>query len=118
MRVPATLAEVKNLLETTISMMQPLIESYHYVKVTSDYAGVVQRWLVIHSEAARTRAKKSVGRQVFKMTVAEHKAFEKLSRQDFAGEQDAERALIAFQQELKVLSVHDVQVIEVLHCLM
>jgi transposase len=116
MRVPATVAEAKLLVETTaFDMLQPLMEGYHYKKIESDYAGIRQRWLVIHSQSAKARAKKTVARQALTLSDMERKAFEKLTRQDFACKQDAERALEAFKQELKVLTVHDTQVVELLN---
>jgi transposase len=113
MRVPATLAEAKALLETTDPKnLRPLTEGYRYKSVTSTYAGVPQRWLVIHSQAAQARTKKSVSKQLLKTTEQERKAFEKLCRKAFACEQDAKAALEAFQHELKVLTVHDAGVVE------
>ena len=116
MRVPATLTEAKTLLETTnLETMRPLIEGYHYRSVTSRYGGVEQRWLVIHSQAAGARSRKSVTKQVLKLSELEHKAFEKLCRRAFACEQDARLALQTFQNQLKVLIIHDARVLETLH---
>ncbi len=116
MRVPATLAEAKALLETTDpENLRPLSEGYRYLSVTSTYAGVPQRWLIIHSQAAQARASKSVSKQLLKTTEQERKAFEKLCRRTFACEQDAMQALEAFQNELKVLTVHDARVMEMPH---
>jgi transposase len=116
MRVPATLTEAKSLLETTdLKTLRPLSEGYRYLSVTSSYGGIKQRWLVIHSQAAQTRTKKRVAKQLLKMTEQERKAFEKLCRRAFACEQDAKAALEGFQHELKVLSVHDAGVVETPH---
>lgn len=116
MRVPATLAEAKRLLkEVDPKTLQPLVEGYRYVALRSEYAGVSQRWLLIQSEAAKVRASKTLTRQLLKTTEAERRAFEKLCRRDFACEQDARRALEAFQRELKILVVHDARVIETVH---
>jgi transposase len=111
MRVPATLAEAKSLLETTeLKTLQALTEGYCYLSVTRSYGGIEQRWLIIHSQAAQARVRKSVGKQVLKATEQEHKAFAKLCRRAFACEQDARAALETFQNELKVLTVHDAQI--------
>lgn len=116
MRVPATLAEVKTLLEATDpTTLQPVAEGYRYMQVSSDYAGVPQRWLLIHSEAATARASKTVSRHLLKTTEQERKAFEKLCRQDFACEQDAKGALEAFRNDLKVLTVHQASVVKTAH---
>ncbi len=116
MRVPATLTEAKVLLATTeLSSLQPLAEGYRYLSVSSSYAGVPQRWLILHSEAAQARVQKSVAKQLLKTSAAEAKAFDKLCRCEFACVQDAERALVAFQNELKVLTLHELQVLEKAH---
>ncbi len=116
MRVPATLAEVKKLLEETKpEMMQPLCEGYLYLRVSSGYAAVAQRWLVIYSEAAKARSSESLSKQLLKTTETEAKAFDKLCRQGFACKQDAEDALETFRRDLKVLVSHDAEVIETAH---
>ncbi len=115
-RVPATLGAVKTLVdETDPTTLQPLAAGYRYRQVSSDYAGVPQRWLLIHSEAAMLRASQTVTRQLLKTTEQEHKAFAKLCRQAFACEQDATSALAAFQNDLKVLNVHEARVVETAH---
>jgi transposase len=112
----ATLAETKTLLETTDPQtLQALAEGYHYTSVTSSYGGVLQRWLIIHSQAAQARASKSVSKQALALTEKERKAFERLCRKAFACEQDAKAALEVFQHELKVLTLHEARVIEVPH---
>jgi transposase len=116
MRVPATLAEAKTLLETTDPQtLQALVEGYHYASVTSSYGEVEQRWLIIHSQAAQARASKSVSKQALALTEKERKAFERLCRKAFACEQDAKAALEVFQHELKVLTIHEARVVEIPH---
>lgn len=116
MRVPATLTEAKSLLEETDPKeMQPLVEGYRYLKVSSHYGNISQRWLVIASQTAGTRAAKTAEQQLLKSSEREHKAFIKLCRQAFHCQEDALRALKAFRKTLKVLSVHDEQVVEKRH---
>ncbi len=115
-RVPATLAAVKTLVEETDpTTLQALAEGYRYRKVSSNYAGVPQRWLLIHSDAAMARASKTVTRHLLKTTEQERKAFAQLCRQDFACEQDATGALEALQNDLKVLRVHEARVVGTAH---
>lgn len=111
MRVPAKLKEVKTLLETTdLSSLQPLMEGYQYMPVSRHYTDTLQRWLLIHSQA-ETRARKTMRKQL-KQSEKEQQAFAKLCRQDFACQADAQAALQAFQDNLKVLSVHEPEVKE------
>lgn len=107
MRVPAKLKEVKTVLETTdLSTLQALMKGYPYTSVRSHYADIEQRWLVIHSQAAEARSRKTL-RKLLKQTEKEQQAFAKLCRHDFACQADAQAALKAFQKGLKVLSSHE-----------
>ncbi len=108
MSVPGTLTEVKeHLAEADPATMHDLAESYRYTPVKSHYAGVEQRWLLIYSEQARTRAVKSADKELLKQSKQEHKAFEKLCKTRFNCLEDAERALLNYQKTLKILSVHE-----------
>ena len=70
-------------------------------------AGVRQRWLVVHSRAARQRAEKTLAKRHLHQGEAELKAFDRLRRQDFACEADAQAALEAFAKGLKLTLVHE-----------
>lgn len=116
MRVPATLAEAKTLLrDVDLSRMQLLGKGYRYLKVDSHYGGILQRWLVIASEAAGERADKTAQRQLLKQGEDEQKAFFKLCRQEFHCQDDALHAFKAFCKTMKVLTVHHEQVLEKRH---
>jgi transposase len=109
MSVPGTLKEAKgHLAEAEPTTMHDLAEGYRYTPMRSHYAEVEQRWLVIYSEQARTRALKSVDKELLKQSQQDHKAFEKLCRTRFNCPEDAERALAAYQKTLKILRVHEV----------
>ena len=75
-------------------------------------AGVRQRWLVVHSRAARNRAEKTLQRKHLLQGDSEMKAFDRLCRQGFACEADAQSALDAFAKTLKLTQVHDGRVIQ------
>lgn len=68
--------------------------------------GIRQRWLVVHSRAARCRAEKTLEKKHLKQGEAELKAFGRLRQQDFACEADAQAALEAFAKGLKLTQVH------------
>ena len=70
-------------------------------------AGVRQRWLVVHSRAARHRAEKTLGKKHLQQGEAELKAFDRLRRQGFACAADAQAALEAFATGLKLTMVHE-----------
>jgi transposase len=116
MRVPATLAEAKKLLEgVDPHTLSPLVEGYRYTALSREYGGVRQRWLLIHSEAAKRRASKTLTRQLLKTTEAERKAFAKLCRRDFVCEPDARKALETFQKGLNILEIHEASVTKSVH---
>lgn len=61
-RVPATIAEVRRLIEESVLEQMTLCADprYRIRQVTSEYGGVAQRWVVVHSEAAFESASKTV----------------------------------------------------------
>lgn len=118
MSVPATNKQAKTILnEVDMVELKPLTKAYQYQAKSSSYAGVKQRWLLIYSEQARTRAEKTVDRQLLKQSQQEMKGFSKLCKQDFNCAEDALAALAKFQKSLKVLEVRDAQVISQTHYL-
>ena len=118
MSVPSTVAGAKRRLEEVMDpeeQLRPLVEGYRYAALLRAYAGVEQRWLVIHSEAARERAAKRVDKQLIKQGDQERKAFDELRREAFRCPEDAWRALAAFRRTLKALEVHGAEVVERRH---
>ena len=75
------------------------------------YGGIRQRWLIVHTRAARQRAEKALRKRHLDQGEAEWKAFDRLQRTAFACAADAESALDAFRKQQKLTSVHDAQVL-------
>lgn len=116
MSVPATLSQAKKLLdELTPNDFLALSEGYGAVRVEVTYAKVPQRWLVFRSQAARERARATVQRQLLKASEEELKHFERLCRQAFSCEQDAQAALQRYRGSCRVLEVNEVSVMEQRH---
>lgn len=116
MRVPSTVGEAKRRLEEVEpEELRPLAQGYRYGAFRTTYAEVEQRWLVIYSEAARERIAEQVDKELLKQGDKERKAFEELCREAFHCPEDARRALAAFRGTLRVLEVHDAEVIERRH---
>lgn len=116
MSVPATVGEAKRRLEEVDpEKLRPLAEGYCYSAFSTIYAGVEQRWLVIYSEAASGRAAKAVDKRLLKQGEQERKAFDELCRETFHCPEDAWRALVAFRGTLRVLEIHNADVIERRH---
>jgi transposase len=105
-RVPATLTEAHEVLTPADpSTMAPLRDGYCYQEISSSYAGVPQRWLVVYSEARQARVRRSSAKQVRTQSESDLQAFKKLCRTTFACEQDARQALEAFAQHVQVTRV-------------
>jgi transposase len=101
-RVPTTLSEAREVLaRADPKTMAPLPEGYRFQEVTTTYAGIAQRWVVIYSEARRTQARRTVAKQVQTQGEAELRAFKKLCRTAFACEPDARQALETFRASLQ-----------------
>ena len=74
-------------------------------------AGVRQRWLVVHSRAARRRAEATLRKRHLRQGKADLKAFDRLRRQRFGCEGDARDALEAFAKTLKLTEVHEGRIV-------
>jgi len=76
-RVPETIDEAHELIEGTarsLTELTQLQQDYMYKKHRSSYGGVEQRWLIVYSAPALTRAKETVARD-------QRKEFETLTKQ-------------------------------------
>jgi transposase len=115
-RVPATLKTAQLLLQAVDpAQMLPLGEGVWYTPLSTTYAQVPQRWLVIYSEAAQRRARPTLQRQWLKRSDAEHKAWARLCQRAFAYQPDAEKALAHFRKTQALTTLEDIQIIPVAH---
>jgi transposase len=106
-RVPATWREAQAVLaQADPQTMAPLMEGYRYHVVPSNYGGVEQRWVLIHSEPRQPQAQRTVDKQWLKQSADEVKAFKTLCRTAFACEADAHQALARFTHDLQTTFLH------------
>lgn len=104
-RVPETVKEAKALIESTsIESMTELESGYRIKGAESAYAGISQRWLVVHSPLGRERELATFDRNLVKLEKAERDRLAKLQALEFACEVDA---LAALNQHAKTLKYHD-----------
>ncbi len=114
--VPEMIKESKKLIEDNdIESMISIDEYYKYRSVKSNYGGITQRWLLIHSEQAKQRGKKSMNKKFLKEGEKEAKAFKKLCTKKFACEADALKIWEEFQERLKFTTVQQMSIIETKH---
>jgi transposase len=113
-RVPNTVGEAREITEDTarnLDILEPLEgEGYTYRRYGSDYGGVKQRWLVIHSEQARKRAVNTVAKAVEKDFEALRKQAKKLRGKGYYCEPDARDSLSLLNKKAKY---HNVNITEI-----
>jgi transposase len=103
-RVPLTLAEAKRVLseiEEDAFEEKSTLSGYRLAEVSSTYAGIPQRWLIVESEARRQTASEQMDRQLLKSEKQLQKRLKKLEKEDFECELDALRAASTFAKELR-----------------
>ena len=112
MRVPNTIKAVKTWIQTanwtTQAEFKPLTDGYTYQIRDDDYAGVQQRWLLIHSQAAYKKEFSSTKKRLAAVSMLEFKTLTNLMQLEFNCESDARSALARVSS-----SLHHTQVIEV-----
>lgn len=108
-RVPNTITEAKEITEDTarnIDGLKPLEgEGYTYRRYGSNYGGVKQRWLVIHSEQAKKRAVNTVAKAVEKDSEKLRKQAKKLRSKGYYCEPDARNSLMLLNKKAKYHNV-------------
>ena len=89
-RAPSSLKAVKEVYaQTDQSEMEELATGYFGKEIDSEYGGVKQRWLIVYSEKAYIREKKTLAKQLAKAEEAATKELKKLKSQEFSCEKDA-----------------------------
>lgn len=100
-RPPASLKAVKEAyVQTNQSEMEELATGYFGKEIDSDYGEVAQRWLIIYSEKAYEREKKTLKRRIAKAEEAAVKELKKLKSMQFLCEKDARGAIERLSKKL------------------
>lgn len=98
-RVPATLRQARRALRETPStafVESDHHEGYRFAELESDYGGVVQRWLVVHSDELEKAAAERLQRGLEHSEKDLHRELRSLWRSEFACRTDASEAAEAF----------------------
>ena len=113
-RVPSTIKEAKALLSSVKNQeFEQIDENYHYFEISSEYAGVNQRWFVIESKAFKAKESKTALKNFEKLFEKEEKRFAKLAKEIFYCEAEAIKSLKALQSSLKASMLHDTQILSI-----
>jgi len=94
-RVPLSIKEAQNKIGTLedSAWEQNPIKNYKIAAISSEYANIKQRWLVIESEIRKPASIKKITEQVEKQLKSAQASLRKLSGQEFACIADAEMAI-------------------------
>ncbi len=112
--VPSTISLEKSLVSNAINANQwtEIDDNYQYVVNDVEHMEIKQRWVVIYSNAANYRAKKSIVRQVERAKLRIDKELFHLQAQRFACQTDAQRALDKITKKMKYHQLAGKNVIE------
>lgn len=94
-RVPETLTEAKKLVYTPTQDIDWIAEEkgYRIASYTSNYGDIAQRWLLVYSEQAYQREKKTLEKKLLKQQEKLKKELRHLKRETFQCEADALKAI-------------------------
>ena len=88
-RVPATLNECKQLIDSDLDMIECRDQRYKCFLTTSNYGGITQKWIVYQSEPMQARMEKTFEKRLEKEDRQAERELAKLKRREFACETDA-----------------------------
>jgi transposase len=105
-RVPESIKEAKKAIEDCDPVTMTKDDNgYSIMSVNSSYAGIQQRWLVVHSEQAAKRETMTFHKKLKKLSTEQDKALWHMSKREFACLTDAENELAKYRKSLKYHSV-------------
>lgn len=87
--VPSTITEVKTLLHVDVPMNPGRDNRYSFYETRSEYGGIPQKWILVHSKEMQSRKEKTFEKSLEKLDVQTTKSLKKLTGLEFACEKDA-----------------------------
>jgi transposase len=113
-RVPLSIKEAKNLVNEVSSseLSKSEVPGYSMVEKTSNYGGILQRWLVVESEARAESDKKSLEKKITKENELIQKKVVKLFKKGFDNAIEAELSLSSIQSKLKYHLITEIEILE------
>lgn len=101
-RPPLTIKEVKSALKEVDESAWITGESdLTYQELSSEYAGVKQRWFLVHSEAKATQERRALEKKIEREAETLQKQLKKLKKQAFDCEEETRRAGRELETKLK-----------------
>uniref|UniRef100_UPI000A05014A IS1634 family transposase n=1 Tax=Kamptonema formosum TaxID=331992 RepID=UPI000A05014A len=110
-RVPLSIKEAQNKIwDIKDNAWEPnQIKGYKIAAISSEYANIKQRWLVIESEIRKQAAIKTIAKQVEKQLESAKASVRKLSGQEFACITDAEIAIKRLSDSWKYHQIAEIE---------
>lgn len=112
--IPSTIKLEKELISKKLkeNEWQIIDDNYQYSVEAVEHMEIKQRWVIVHSQAARGRAVKTVAKQVERAKIQLDKSLYHLQAQRFACETDAKKALKSITKKLKYHCITDIKLSE------
>jgi transposase len=113
-RVPETLSEAKELIENSDleKMRSTALNGYHLFSTEVEYGGVKQRWIVVFSEKAFMREKRTLEEKITKEKEKVEKEVWHFSNQDFSAAEDGLKALRKLEKTWKYHKLKGIEIVE------
>jgi len=108
---PATIYEAKSLMVADVAMTPGVEEGYSFHELLVTYAGIDQKWVLVHSEKRRVADEKKYQRNLDKRIDKARKSWKKLHAKEFACEPDAQMAAQLWFDEYPYLSPENIRVL-------
>ena len=108
-RVPERISECKQAVTGHYEEWTDLEGGYSCQSLSSNYADIPQRWLLVFSKQAYAREAEALHKAHKKGSQKEEKAFRKLAAQAFCCRKDAEKALADFAGKAKFIELHPLE---------
>lgn len=108
---PATIDEVKTLLVADMPMIPGKEEGYSFHEKVVNYAGIEQKWVLVHSEKRRAASEKKHEKNLEKRIENARKSWRKFRTKEFACEPDALMAARLWFDDYPYLSSDKIQIL-------
>ncbi|MEA3643709.1 MAG: IS1634 family transposase [Lamprobacter sp.] len=111
-RVPMSIHDATQFVDTIgPELLAESTEDVVYRTLSTTYAGIRQRWIIVFSPDAHARACKTVAKQWKKDLEADRKHWTQLTKKTFASVEEAEAAFEVWQKKLLVTRVDSMRLI-------
>ena len=110
-RVPATLADSRALLRADVLLStDPEDARYAFHETASEYGGIVQKWVLVHSEEMEEKMRRTFEKRLDKQKSDGEKAYLHLTKKEFACDTDATKYAQEWIKKYPFLSLIEVEI--------